>query len=712
MKYKHHLLIFFMSLIMPALSASTDHPFLDDNFHIRWDLLAPEHIQPDIEKALTQTEEALLAIEVQDLSTVSYDSTLLALEEAIEPLEAAWGKVSHLENVNNVPELREPYNQMLPTVSAFFTNIPLREDLWKVIKAFSQTEEAKSLTGTRKRFLEETVADFEKQGADLPEDKKEELARLNAELAKVTQKYSENVLDSTNAWELIITDPKRLEGLPQSAKDAAQQSAAEKGHGTKENPAWRFTLHYPSYSPVMQYGEDESLRKEIWEARNTIGTAEPYNNTENVLEILKLRQQIATLLGKKDFADYVLSRRMAKNGETALNFTEDLHDRVKEAFNKEVAELEAYKAEKTGEPVGHIEPWSRGYWIEKRRQELYSFNEEELRPYFPMKGVKHGLFELVERLYGVQVVKRKQSVKPAEGEVPVWHEDVRFYDVLDKNGTHLGSFYADWHPRPEKRGGAWMVPLTTGNRADGKQEPHSGIIAGNLTPPIGDEPALLNHREVETIFHEFGHLLHHLLGNVEVKSLNGTSVAWDFVEMPSQVMENWCWERESLDLFARHYETGEPIPEDLFQKLVATRTYGQALFTMRQLSFGKMDLDLHIKYDPAQDKDLEAYIQTRLEDYSVPTPTKEPSHIRAFTHVFGSPTGYAAGYYSYKWAEVLDADAFTRFKTEGLMSPQVGGEFRDKILSKGNSEDPAKLFRDFMGREPDPDALLRRAGLL
>ena len=688
-----------------------EKPFLADKFQIAWSELKPESIVSDITEAIeiAQNQVDLISQPCPAGDELTFENTLIALESAYESLSRPWGLVSHLDSVSNSDSLREAYNAMLPKVSEFYSKVPLNSGLWNRIKAYSETEEAKSLSGTRLRFLEETLSDFQNSGADLPSEDKSRLMQIESELAQKTQKYSENVLDSTNQWELIVDNEEDLSGLPENSKAAALENAKSKDVGSEENPKWRFTLQAPSYFPVLEHVHSDSIRKKVWEGTCSIGASGDYDNSNLVWEILELRQKKAELLGKKNFADQVLQRRMAKSGATALAFVEDLHQRTKPFFDVETEELEKYKSQVDGGESGAMEPWEIAYWSEKRRKAEYDFDDEELRPYFSMEKVIDGMFSIATKIFGIRI-------NQPENQPEAWHEEVKFYEIHDEDsGAHLGSFYTDWFPRESKRSGAWMNYLRTGEpQADGTRSPHLGLMCGNMTPPVAGSPALLKHDEVETVFHEFGHLLHHLLGEVEVKSLNGVNVAWDFVELPSQIMENFCWDRQSLDLFALHHETGDPIPDDLYQKMMAARNYRSATAMMRQLSLGKLDLELHINeaQTASENKNLDDLTESLLSEYSIPTLTRPSTMARRFGHLFASPTGYAAAYYSYKWAEVLDADAFTRFSKEGIMNPDTGRDFREKILSKGNSDDPKTLFHNFMGREPDPEALLIRSGLV
>ena len=681
-----------------------------------------ESVEPDIRAGLKSAQENIEKFKALKPTELNYASVLLGFENATRDLSRAWGLVSHLDSVMNSPELRKSYNALLPEVTAFYTALTLDPGIWKIFKAFAATDEAKALTGVRKRFLAETLLDFEENGADLPEAQKRRLAELNALLAEKTQKYSENVLDSTNEWELFITDEKRLAGLPESALAAAKQSAKAK----KQPEAWRITLQQPSIFPVLQYAEDATLRQQCWEALTQVGLKGQWNNTTLIAEILELRDEKAKLLGKKHFADFTTARRMARSGANALRFIEDMAKRIRPKFLVEVEELEAYRAKCEKDSVRVLHPWEFGFYSEKMRRQMHGFDDEALRPWFPVDGVIAGMFKLFGNLFGIQVkardtftmdeagkkvVQRAAEPRVEAAPVSVWHPQVRFYEVYD-GARHLGSFYTDWFPRESKRGGAWMNFFRTGGpRPDGSFAPHLGLMCGNFTPPVNDQQALLTHDEVTTVFHEFGHLLHHLLSEVEIESLSGVRVAWDFVELPSQILENWCWEEESLALFARHYQTGEALPAELLHKLDAAANFRAATGCMRQLCFSKLDLDLHIHANELKGADLDVHWNDNMASWQPRTSRQVPAMVRRFTHLFGDATGYAAGYYSYKWAEALEADAFTRFLKEGILNPKVGRELRDRVFSKGNAEPAEKLFHDFMGRDLDSEAVLVRDGL-
>ncbi len=679
------------------MSSIETNPLLRMEFRIPFDRIRAEHVEPAMAELLRDARAKLAQLAADGVPR-TYDNTMRALDGFTEPLDWAMAVVRHLESVATYPELRAAFNAVQGDVSAFYTGIPLDAGLWTGLKSFAATGEAASLRGERRRYLDKTIDTFRRHGADLDAAGKKRLEEIDVELTKVTTKFGENVLDSTNAFELVLTDETELAGLPPSAVDNARQSALR-----KEREGWRFTLHAPDYLALMTYLDRADIRRQVYEAFAVRATEAARDNRPLVVRILELRRQKAALLGYANFADLVLDDRMAHNGEHALAFLEDLKAKTVRRFQEENRELLEFRRSLEGPDAPELAPWDVGYYAEKQRAALYDFDEEALRPYFPTERVVAGLFDLVGRLYGIRVEE--------QAGVPTWDPQVKYYAVRDENDDALGGFYADWYPRENKRGGAWMDSLITGGPHPDGFHPHLGLICGNLTPPIGDRPALLTHREVETIFHEFGHLLHHLLSRCETRSLAGTSVAWDFVELPSQIMENWCWERAALDLFARHWQTGDPIPEDLFAKMKRARTFRAANGQMRQLGFGFIDLSLHIRYQAGRDVDPVDYTRAILQEFS-PAPLP-PYHamIAAFTHLFAGPVGYGAGYYSYKWAEVLDADAFTRFQAEGVFSRTVGDAFRREILSRGDSDDPAELYRRFMGRDPDPSALLVRSGL-
>ncbi|UCH30668.1 MAG: M3 family metallopeptidase [Myxococcales bacterium] len=673
------------------------NPLIQLGFEIPFDRIEAEHVEPAIDELLAVSRAAVDAI-VSQSEPRTYDNSLGALEDATESLERAATTVGHLESVATTDALREAYNATVPKVSAFWSELAMNDRLYQVVRAFSETEEAAALDPTRKRFLEKTLDDFRRHGAELNPEDKAKLQAMEVELTKLTTEFAQNVLDETNAFELVLTDESQLAGLPQSVKQAAAENARAKGL-----EGWRFTLQAPSLIPLLTYLDDATIREQVWRAYNTRAVSGERDNRPIIARVLELRRAKAELLRYHDFSDLVTEDRMAKEGAKAESFIDDLHGKTRKAFERENAALQAYRRDLEGNDAPSIEPWDVAYYAEKQRQAEYDFNEEELRPYFPLDRVLDGLFATAQALYEVEIVER---------DAVTWDPEVKSYGLREPDGTMVAAFYVDLFPRENKRGGAWMNSLISVGYSEDDPLPNLGLFCANVNPPVGDKPALLTHREVETLFHEFGHLLHHCFSRVRVRSLAGTNVAWDFVELPSQIMENWCWERSGLDLFAAHHETGERIPDGLYDKMVRARTYRAANAQMRQLGFASTDLALHRHYDPNRDGDVMAYARANLQKYAPTTLPGNYAMLAGFTHVFAHPTGYAAGYYSYKWAEVLDADAFTRFKKEGITNSTVGRAFRDTILSKGNSEDPAKLYEAFMGREPRLEPLLERAGLL
>ena len=670
-----------------------ENPLLNLTFPVPFESIRAEHMEPAVRQLLSEAGAAIDAV-AANLGPFTYESTLGALERSSEKLEVVMSLVEHLESVSTTPALREAYNAVLPDVSALWSSIPLNPGLWRVLDAFSKTTEAAALEPIRRRFLDKSLADFRRSGAQLSDDKKERLKAIDRELSLITTRFSQNVLDSSNAFEIVIEDEAALRGLPESAKAAARDSAQQ-----KSKSGFRFSLQAPSMIAVLTYADDAGLREQIWRAQNTRATEGEHDNRPIIAKILELRKEKANLLGFRDFADFQLDDRMAKKGADAQKFIDELRVRTQAAFDRENQELFAFRKELEGAAALPLQPWDVTYYAEKLRKARFSLDEEELRAYFPAELAVNGAFTLAERLYGVRI-------EQVEG-VPVWDAEVRAYRIVDESDVELGTFYVDLYPRENKRSGAWMHGLI----ATVPPRPNLAVFCLNASPPAGGKPSLLLHRDVETLFHEFGHLLHHCLSRVAVRSLAGTRVAQDFVELPSQIMENWCSEREALDLFARHYETNAPLPSLLLERMNAARTFRAGNMQMRQLGFASVDLALHIDYAPEQHGDLMHYAREILAKHAVAPFPEDYAMLASFSHLFGHPVGYAAGYYSYKWAEVLDADAFGRFKAEGVLSRKVGKEFRDKLLSQGDSRDPMDLFVAFRGRKPTVDALLERQGL-
>lgn len=670
------------------------NPILSREIPIPFDAVEAAHVEPGLRAALDQAEASLEAL-IATSGPRTYENTLHALEVLTERLTRAFSVVANLNAVRQTPDLREAYNAMLPEVMGFFAKLPTNERLWSVLADYAQTDEATSLEGIRARHLDKTIREYRRYGANLPPEQKARVESLRTELAKLGNLFQNNVLDGTNASEWVFESADALAGLPESALRQARASAAAKG---KEG--YRVTLQQPSYFPVMQHAHDRALRRELFEAYVTRGARPETDNRPLIGKILQLRRELASLLGFPTFAALQMEERMVEGPAAALGFEREMRESVRPYLEAELAELEAVARDELR--LDRLEPWDLLYVTEHQRKQRLAFDEEELRPYLPVEDVLDGLFDIAQRLFAIRI-------EPTETDA-AWHDDVRYYRVEGEDGSFLGGFFADWYPREDKRGGAWKAGIVTGGpRSDGF-EPNLAVIAANFTPPEEGKQALLSHREVQTLFHEFGHLLHHTLSRVEIPSLGGTAVARDFVELPSQLLENWTWEREALDLFAKHVDTGERIPDALYDKLMEVRHFGgiyrNAHHVMRQLALGTVDLELHQNFDPTSGEDPIAFGHEILEGFGVRWDIAHEGFLTAFTHLFTG--GYASGYYSYMWCEVLEADAFTRFREEGILDRSVGRELVDAILSRGDSADPDELFRAFRGRPPQLEPLLER----
>ncbi len=694
------------------------HPYLDPSLNIAWAALTPQRAAEDVREGIKLAQSSIDRLCAVTPEESNYENTFAALEEVSRPLERAWHRLNHLLSVNNSPERREVINELMPEVVMFSSSITLNPQLYAVLKAAAAAPWVQQLSAVKQRFISETMLDLRESGAELSDEQKLRYTEIMTRMAELSQSFGERVLDSTNAWEYVTSCPEELAGLPESARAAAMQDALDKGYGSTDTPQWRFTLQATSVIPVLSFADDASLRERIWRGGNTKGTGS-YDTSELITEILQLRDERAKLFGYSCPSDYTLSRRMARTGKRALDFINDLHARVLDAFRDEQEGIRLFAEQTTGERIPVMKPWDIAYWNEKRLKALYDFDSEQLRPYFSMPRVISGMFDIYSELFGIRIEEmpsfyRESDAEPRpEGATEVWHPEVQFYALYDEqSGEHLGSFYTDWHPRESKRAGAWMDCFVCGMpaTATSPRQPHLALMCGNMTRPVDGKPALLTHQEVQTVFHEFGHLLHQLLSDVEVRALAGTNVAWDFVELPSQINENWTWQREALNRFALHYEDGSSIPTDLLDKMLAARNYGAASFCMRQLAFGKIDLELHNFPSRIQGRDIEDYDREVLSDYRIATTEMAMSALRAFSHIFDG--GYESGYYSYKWAEMLEADAFSRFEKEGIFNPETGRSFRRCILAAGNSRPADELYRDFMGREPDANAMLLRDGII
>ena len=659
--------------------------------------IRPEHVEPAVDAILADNRKAITELLKQQSGTLSWKGLVLVLDELNARLGRAWSPVSHLNAVCNNAELRAAYEACLPKLSEYATELGQNRALFQAYEALASSPEAEGFEVAQKTILEHALRDFRLSGIDLPEAEQQRYGAVQMKLSELASKFSNQLLDATQAWTKQVTDEAALAGLTDSAKAQMKQAAEAKGLD-----GWLISLEFPSYFAVMTYADDRALREEVYAAYCTRASdqgpnAGQYDNGPLMLEILALRQELAKLLGFANYAELSLASKMAETTDQVLHFLRDLGVRGKPFAEQDLRELQAFAAE---QGCADLQSWDVGYYSEKLREQRYSISQEILRAYFPVDKVLSGLFAIVEQLYGIQI----EELSGFDS----WHPDVRLFEIKE-NGAHVGRFFFDLYARANKRGGAWMDGARDKRRdADGKLISPVANLVCNFTPAVGDKPALLTHDEVTTLFHEFGHGLHHLLTRVEHAGASGINgVAWDAVELPSQFMENWCWEPEGLALISGHHETGEPLPQDLLDKMLAAKNFQSGLMMVRQLEFSLFDFELHATHGDGRSV-LEVLEGIRNE-VSVLRPPAYNRFPNSFAHIFSG--GYAAGYYSYKWAEVLSADAFSRFEEEGVFNRDTGRAFREAILARGGSQEPMQLFVDFRGREPSIDPLLRHLGL-
>ena len=661
--------------------------------------IRPEHVEPAIDQ--------LLAWAHDQVETLLAGNTVYSWENLVEPLEdmddrlnRAWSPVSHMNSVVNTDALRDAHNACLPKLSEYATEIGQHEGLYRAFRQIADGEEYACLDTAQKKVIDNALRDFHLSGIDLDRASRDRYKSIVQELAQLTSKYSDNVLDATNAWHKQVHDRDLLQGLPDSALSLARQAAAQ-----RDLDGWVFTLEFPSWFPVMTYADNRELRREMYTAYVTRASdqgpdAGKWDNAPVMNRILELRFEVARLLGFVNYAQRSLATKMADSTGQVMTFLNDLAKRSRPTAMKELEEVRTFAAAQHGS--GDLQAWDIAYFSEKLRQQKYAISQEELKPYFPEYRVLDGLFAIVQRLYGLHI-------EPVEG-VDTWHEDVRFFRIHDASGEVRGEFFLDLYSRRHKRGGAWMDECISRRLTPGGLQIPVAYLVCNFSPPIGNDPALFTHEEVLTLFHEFGHGLHHTLTQVDYAGVSGISgVAWDAVELPSQFMENWCWEREALDLISGHYRSGEKIPEDLFKRMRAAKNFQSAMQMVRQLEFALFDFRMHMEYRPDRDNDIHSTLNEVRRQVAVVQPPEFNRFENSFTHIFGG--GYAAGYYSYKWAEVLSADAFSAFEESGIFDSDTGNRFLSSILEQGGSREPMELFVEFRGREPTIDALLRHSGL-
>ena len=653
--------------------------------------VSAQDVETGVEAAVAEAETALEQLLARE-GARSYADTVDVLDALLERVDRVYGYAYHLTSVRSSPELRGAFARVQPRFKTFRARLEVDPRLYRALDDVAARGDVDSLEPLQRRHLVKTLERLRRAGAGLPEAERERIAELHVELARLGTLFTEHVLDATNAFALDLDDVSDLEGLPPSVVEQARERARAAGRD-----GWRVTLQAPSFVPFLRHARRRDLRERLWRAYNGRAEGGPHDNRAIVGDILRLRRDVAARLGYSDYAALALEDRMLAGVDQVRSFLATLETRTRPYVEREIAELETFARDALG--IETLEPWDVRFAFERWRERRFDFDEQGLRPYFPLPRVQSGMFELASDLFGL----RFERVDAPER----WHDDVECFEVRDETGTHVGTFYTDWYPRADKRSGAWMNDLIEGGpRSDGGFDPHVGLVCGNLTPGDDGRPALLDFEEVQTLFHEFGHLLHLLVTNVAVRARGMGAVAWDFIELPSQVMENWTLEPEALARFARHVDSDEPIPARLVGKLLASRHFMQAWLQMRQLALASVDMALHVDFDPTPGADPHAFARSVMVPFDIAERFVPTGVLCAFTHIMSG--AYASGYYAYKWSEVLDADAFSRFKHEGLFDRGVGRAFVDTVLARGDSADPGELFAAFMGRAPRIDAVIER----
>ncbi|WP_445372403.1 oligopeptidase A [Methylomonas sp. HW2-6] len=662
--------------------------------------ILPEHVEPAIDQLLAEAR-ATIEKQLAGGEAYSWHNLIDPIETAEDRLNKAWSPVSHMNSVVNSEAMRDAYNACLGKLSAYSTEVGQNKALQQAYKAVRDSTEFAALDRAQQKIIDNALRDFHLSGVDLPADKQARFKEISQQLSKLASQFEENLLDATNAWHKQITHVDDLAGLPESALAQAKQAAEAEG-----KDGWLINLQFPSYLAIMTYADNRDLRREHYEAFCTRASdqgphAGRWDNSEIMEQILALRHEKAQLLGFDNYAEYSLATKMAKSTEDVVQFLEDLADKSWRQARRDLAELKEYAAQQHG--LQDLQAWDIGYYSEKMRQHYYQLSQEEVKAYFPDSKVVPGLFAIVERLFGLQISELK--------DFDTWHPDVRFYQILDRNGQLRGRFFLDLYARAKKRGGAWMDDCVCRKKStDGHLQTPVAYLTCNFTPPTGNDPALLTHDEVETLFHEFGHGLHHMLTQIDYLGVSGINgVEWDAVELPSQFLENWCWDREALGLISGHYQTDAPLPDTLYAKMLAAKNFQAGMMMVRQLEFSLFDFKIHQHFDPAKGGRIYPTLQQVREQVAVVKPPEFNRFAHSFSHIFAG--GYAAGYYSYKWAEVLSADAFSLFEENGIFDQATGEAFLHNILEQGGSADAMTLFKNFRGREPNIDALLRHNGI-